>query len=469
MHITCTRFPQMGRLIWSVLVLAGVLVWPAGVSADSAVPVLYRLFLRTGHTLVSYGDYARVGSDVVFSIPVGGDPTDGRTQLVSVPADGVDWPATDRYAESARAAHYAATRGEADFATLSVEIAEQLHAIAESTDAVLQLSIAAHIRRALVEWSTMHHAYRFADLRQIVLLLDETIAVLRSGSRVGLDGAPVPLRSPPVRTPLMPFPEPAEMITVAMRAAEMTRVSAERVSLLQAVVGLLETEGAGLPDVWRDRMRVMALEDIDTELDVDRSYVDLTGRLLTRARVAAGRADAAAVGELLRVARARDTALGARRPNVVASLLASLEQARTDAETLREARTRWERRVTRYRQTEPSLGQTLRRFEATRKAFEAIRSAVVSEAADLRALEDRCRTLGDALVTTPPPNGFEGVHSVLHRVSQLCVRATTLRRRDPGALTHESRDAASAAAGALMLVDHAGDQLAGLLAYPELP
>ena len=436
-------------------------------SADTAGPVLYRLFLRGGDTLVSYGDHARVGIDVVFSIPLSDDPTEGRTELVSVPADAIDWAATDSYAEAARAAHFAATRGEADFATLSTHVAAALHAIAVSTDAVQQLSIAEHTRRGLVDWSAAHHAYRLVDVRQIVAMLDETIAALGAGSGVGLAAAPVPLPSLPATRPLMPHPRLTEVIIQAMRVAELTRVPAERVSLFQAVVRMLETSGGALPDAWRDRTRSEALERMDTELDVGRAYSDLTGIMLARARAAAGRADVAAVVELVHVARVRDAQLGARRPNMVAALMAALEGVRTQAETLRVARAQWNQRVAAYRQRGSVLDETRRRFEQMRPALEAIRALTPSHDTELGGVEAHGLALNASLGAMSPPEGFEGVHSLLRRALQLSIRAATLRRRGPGATT--SRGTRNAAAGAVMLFDLAGAELECQLAYPELP
>ena len=90
------------RLIASC-VLALLLVVPSTASAQS-LPILYRIFLEGDDGLTSYGDYARVGDRVIFSLPVA-LRTAGigyRTQLMSLPSSRVDWEMTERYAESAR-------------------------------------------------------------------------------------------------------------------------------------------------------------------------------------------------------------------------------------------------------------------------------------------------------------------------------------------------------------------------------
>ena len=123
-------------ILWTWFAL---LIWtttPA--TAENAEAVLHRIFLADGDNVVSYGEYVRVGDRVVFSIPLGVG-SGATTQLVSIPAAVVDWPRTERYTESARAARYAATRAESDFNELSTEIALALNQIASVPDAEQKL------------------------------------------------------------------------------------------------------------------------------------------------------------------------------------------------------------------------------------------------------------------------------------------------------------------------------------------
>ena len=101
----------------SAVGLAVVFLLPRAASAaDDAT--LFRLFLRDGMSLISYGEYARVADRVVFSMPTAAGPNP-PLQLVNIAADRVDWQRTNRYAESARSARYVATQGEIDYAALS--------------------------------------------------------------------------------------------------------------------------------------------------------------------------------------------------------------------------------------------------------------------------------------------------------------------------------------------------------------
>ena len=67
---------------------------------------LFRVFLKDGTSLVSYGELARVGDRVVFSMPTSASTENPQLHLVDIPSDRVDWARTINYAESARASRY---------------------------------------------------------------------------------------------------------------------------------------------------------------------------------------------------------------------------------------------------------------------------------------------------------------------------------------------------------------------------
>ena len=122
----------MSFLIACVVALL-LLTNPSAARAASDA-TLFRLFLRDGTSLVSYGEFARVDEQVVFSMPVGGPIDEPRLHVVSLPSSEIDWGRTDRYAASARYQRYAETRGEDDFQLLSNNIARVLNEIALSDD-----------------------------------------------------------------------------------------------------------------------------------------------------------------------------------------------------------------------------------------------------------------------------------------------------------------------------------------------
>ena len=118
---------------------------PAARAANDAT--LFRLFLRDGTSVVSYGEFARVDDQVIFSMPAGGAADDPRLHVVSLSASEIDWARTDRYAAAARYQRYAESRGEDDFQSLSNDVARVLNEIALASDKTGALNSARQARQ----------------------------------------------------------------------------------------------------------------------------------------------------------------------------------------------------------------------------------------------------------------------------------------------------------------------------------
>src|SRR5215213_2244219 len=65
----------------------------AGEGAGSEA-VLYRVFLKDGGVLVSYGEFASVADKVVLSMPIGGTESTPVLHLISIPENQVEWERT---------------------------------------------------------------------------------------------------------------------------------------------------------------------------------------------------------------------------------------------------------------------------------------------------------------------------------------------------------------------------------------
>src|SRR2546423_13924153 len=127
------------RTLAGVLVLARLLMHDApAYAADDAT--LFRLFLKDGGTLVSYGEVARVGDRVVFSMPTGAG-TPPPLHLTNIPADRIDWTRTERYAMSARSARYLETQAENDYTDLSNQITQTLNEVGQTNDQAKRLAL----------------------------------------------------------------------------------------------------------------------------------------------------------------------------------------------------------------------------------------------------------------------------------------------------------------------------------------
>ena len=89
----------------AVAVLLLVLAMSLGAAPQARAAseaTLFRIFLRDGTSVVSYGEFARLDGQVVFSMPAGGSADDPRLQVVTLPDATIDWFRTDQYVAAAR-------------------------------------------------------------------------------------------------------------------------------------------------------------------------------------------------------------------------------------------------------------------------------------------------------------------------------------------------------------------------------
>ena len=204
--------------------------------------MLYRVFLRDGGMLVSYGEFAHMGDRVVLSIPIGGTNSSPVLHLVTIQSADVDWDRTNAYAQAARSRRYADTRGEIDYGKLTRDVADALFQAGSVADPAKRLALAEAARKQLVEWPQQHYGYRAEEIAQMSAWLDQVVSELRVAagqSRFELTlVASTPAAAPPVQ--LLPSPDFRERVDFALVAARKTTDSAERVSLLRAVLDSLQ-------------------------------------------------------------------------------------------------------------------------------------------------------------------------------------------------------------------------------------
>src|SRR4051812_18476670 len=101
----------MFRRRWAAVFAAAVLVLAGRIARAEESPAFLRVFLTDGSALVSFGEPARVGDRVVFSMPTSIGPAP-PLHLVNLPAARVDWDRTSRYAATVRATRYLETQAE---------------------------------------------------------------------------------------------------------------------------------------------------------------------------------------------------------------------------------------------------------------------------------------------------------------------------------------------------------------------
>lgn len=450
--------------------LALLTLWvaiPSAAAASGSEFILYRIFLVDGSALVSYGEYARVGDRVVFSMPLGTRANEAQLHLVTLPASVVDWERTEQYAVAVRQSQYAATRGDADFAALNMDLAMLLSEAGRASDPARRLELAERARLTIAEWNRTSYGYRAAEVRQIAALVDEVIAEIRAtvGARE-FDLSFVAMAAPPEQ-PVLPPPSLQEIIAQVLRAARATEVPAERLSLLQSAIGLLKSEGSALPAAWAKRTRASARIQLEAELQTERAYISLSQGMLARAGTLAARGDVRGVERVVQAVLVRDRELGRRRSDQVSGLLAAIEAKLEEARGRRLGRDRWVFRLPAYRAYRRAVATPLQHFRTVRPGLDDVRSLVGPEAGRLSSLEARVGRAASLLHHVVPPLELNAVHDLFTRALQLAERAFRIRRDAvEGVDLRAARDASAAAAGSLMLFDRARENLDRVLRAP---
>ena len=446
------------------------LAWLAAAgTASAAEATLFRLYLTDGTTVVSYGEFARVGDRVIFSLLMGGG-VEPRLHAATLPAAAIDWPRTDRHAASARHQWYAQTRGEEDFRRLSDEVATVLNTVVMTRDRARALEIARQARATLAGWPRDHYGYRQRDVREILTVLDEAIAAIRGAA--GAASFEVALVAETPVTPLEPvamMPGVREQVVQAFGVARLTESAAERVALYQAVLQLLTNDGAVLPAVEMASFRRVAETAIRTEQAIDARYTGMARRLMTQATRAAARAEIADVQRVLDRIPREDTRLGRKRPEIVQALHASVNGQVESARRLRLLRDQWIIRRSLYFDYQRSVGAQMLQLVRSQPALEAIRRLDGPPPETLVTLQSRLKGGAERLERVIPPADLRVTHELLlgaWRFAESAINGRYAAARS--ADVNAAWGASSSAAGALMLLSRAQQELRTLLEPPQL-
>lgn len=457
-------FYRMGAasLLW--LALCGF------VEAQGATGPLYRVFLTDGTTLVSYGEWARVDNRLVFSMPVVAGSDAGPLHLVSIPTDRVDWRRTDQYANAVRAKHYAATRGDEDFARLNTDVAKALNDIALLKDPREQLRTAERARHLLAAWPISHYGYRAREVHEFVGVLDEVISGLRASAGLGTYNLSLLATTPPPPDEaLLPAPEQSEIVQQLMTAAAIVDSPIEKVSLLQTVVGILDRAVDLLPESWAATIRTTAVGTIAEEQKIDSAYAKLRDTTLTVAQRLAGQADVRGLERLRIDLQAQDEKLGRRRSDDVIALSATIEAQLEAAHRLRLAQDQWILRGSLRRAYQRATGPSVATLTRAERRLQDIRSLAGPAPWRLKPLVDELARETRILSRMDPPAELLPIHAIFRSACELALNAARLRLSavelaDLGL----AQQASSAAAGSLMLLAKAKADLDAALRPPIL-
>jgi len=456
----------------AVVALTVVALAPSAMAraqAPDAAPLL-RVFLTDGTSLTSFGEWVRVDDRIVFSLPL----TDTATpdlQLVTLPLARVDLAKTERYAETARTVHYASTRAEDDYAQFSNQVAAVLTGIAREPDPKRRLMMAEAARGALAEWPRTHHGYRAADVQQMLSLLDEVVSDLRAAA--GQDSFELNLvaATPPAAAEtLLPRPTTAQLAEELLAASTLAESPAERITLLERVMGLIDRAADLLPTAWATRVRATSLTAITSERATDTAYAKLAASTLDRATARARAADVRGLARLRADTLKADGRLGGKRPAELAALLGAIDAGSEAARRLRLARDQWRLLAPAYRSYQRAVRPALQALAAAERPLEDIRAEAGPSPAVLKRVMARFYKARPAVAATNPPAPLASAHALLTSAWQMADSALALRMRavESGDAARAS-EASAAAAGALMLAERAREDIAQAVKAPALP
>ncbi len=449
--------------------VAAVCACTAGAAAAGASPS-YRIFLSDGTALVSFGEFARANGQVVFTMPIGPSADPDVLRVVTLPDTVVDWDRTDRYADAVRHQHYASTRGEQDYAALTGAVARALGDMAFARDASAKLAIAADIRRQLLEWPTTHLGYRSRDVRELTTIVEEAISDVRAGSGGrSFDLSLIATVEPPGE-PLLPEPTVKDTIDLASAAAGMTGDRAERLSLQESIIAVLDRRKQSLPRDWYKSARKVLSSGVKREARLDRQYAELAERSLRSAREYGSRADVGALERLAAEVQREDAKLGYQRPEEMQALLASVAVQAERARAARLALEQWKHRSAAHRSYRRRIGSSLGRFNGVRNDITAVREMSGIDAKRLARTEKRVSAIEVSLLPLSPPDELRPSHDLLVSSIRLMREAIRLWRGAAGSGDmNAARNASAAAAGALLLLDTARGRIDGFFRRPAAP
>jgi hypothetical protein len=196
----------------------------------------------------------------------------------------------------------------------------------------------------------------------------------------------------------------------------------------------------------------------------------LTSRMLGLASLRARAADVRGLQSLLAEVRERDRVLGGKRPDAVTALVESVEAELDAARRLRLAREGWSIRLPDLLRYRVSVTPPLERLDRLKPALEDIRSLAGSAPGTLAIIQRAAADVLKAASAITPPEELRAAHALLVSAAQMADSAARIRRE--AALTGNigrAWDASAAAAGALMLVARARNEIQQLLRFPQLP
>jgi hypothetical protein len=328
--------------------------------------------------------------------------------------------------------------------------------------------LAEQARAVLAQWPQTHYNYREADVRDILSIVDSAIAGLRGQAVAPFELALVASTNVP-REPLLGVPSARTQLDQMLHVAGLMPRSADRVSLLQAARALLDESAVALTAADITTLRATIDGQVQREIDVDQRYDRLSQRLMAEARRAAAAARASEVERVIGRLVNEDARLGRERPEAIQALRAALDAQLEDARLLRLRRDQWIVRHAAYQEYQRRVGVQLLQLVKARPLLEAIRRLDGPDPDRLVTLKARLSGGAARLERLEVPPEMKNAHDLLTASWRFAETATSDRYLAISTGSVQTAwTASSAAAGALLLLSRAQDDIRILLEIPQI-
>ncbi len=417
---------------------------------------IFRVFLNDGTVIASYGESARTGDRVVFTMLVGPEGDPSSFHLVNLPAGVVDWPRTTQYTDAVRASHYRATRGESDYAALTSEVARVLSDLAVTVDPLRRLTLALQTRRFLQEWPARHYGYRAADVQELVSVLDESVSSAKAAAgQQSFDLSLVSITRPREFI-LLPAPTLTEMIAGATTAARLSDVPADRVTLRQAILAALDRHEGEIDSAFRRGLRRIIAPQLEAGIREEQLYNRFRERFMGDATACAAKGDVRGVARILDQVRRRVVEFSRGRPQETAALTEAIESRLQQARAQRLALDQQALRLETYREYIRGMNAVFRDLAKVHGDLAEVVAMAGPRPASLPGLVERIQESGSRIRFQKPPRELEDAQEVLLSAVQMMIESFRLRRE--AVLANDlqvAQNASAAAAGSQLLLDRA--------------
>jgi hypothetical protein len=270
-------------------------------------------------------------------------------------------------------------------------------------------------------------------------------------------------RGPTPSEPMLPKPTLAQAVELALAAAQAADVETDRAAIMTAMKAV--TRDAPVPDAVRDDLERRLAEEKLT----DQTYEALASTMRARMDSAMKRADVRAMTAVREELVTRDRQLGGKRPGVVEALLREIDEKLQRAQAHRAALAEYMAIRPRLLEYEQDVRPVLSVLDGAGPSLTAMREMTGPGIYWLQKVDANLKRVVPRLERVVPPEELRDLHGTIASALQMAIDAC--RRRRLVIVTGDvpmAKESSSAAAGAMLLADHARRDLLARLHPPKI-